>query len=509
MRVFFNNLQKMSILGALMIASQGVFAQHYADGLYFSESDGKAMIIRGDQEYKGRVVIPEVLIWYEDNIRDKDHRRESTVTSVSFDAFENCKELISVTLPNSIDPKELGYYHGCTALQEVVLPESFTELGNFFSLYYPYGTFEGCTSLTSINIPKHTKVIAARTFYGCSSLKVDFPDDIEYVGDSAFVGCNFTSTSLTIPYHEESEYYDPVGIGAFFNTNLLTLIYNAKNFVDCSLGGCKSLKKLIVGPQVESITSTLGDGEGLESITVDPNNSLYDSRENCNAIINTAGNELVAGFSVSTIPSSVESIGYWAFKNCAGLKHIEFPSSLKRVDRDAFAGSGLEEVTIPASIDWGESIFQECHQLKSVTLPEGLTVIPFSMFEKCDALESVTIPSTMKDIGKMAFYGCTSLKSVKSLAQDAPKMRDNTFSKVTYENCPLYIRADAINYSSGYWWYKFKNVVKFTPDNVSAIANRHEPLSVYTLDGLQVVSPQHGVNVLQMSDGTKKKVVVK
>ena len=72
MRVFFNNLQKMSILGALMIASQGVFAQHYADGLYFSESDGKAMIIRGDQEYKGRVVIPEVLIWYEDNIRDKD-----------------------------------------------------------------------------------------------------------------------------------------------------------------------------------------------------------------------------------------------------------------------------------------------------------------------------------------------------------------------------------------------------------------------------------------------------
>jgi hypothetical protein len=525
MKILLNYFKEMSFIGAFLIASQPVSTQNYAMGLYFEEWDGQATIIRGDEEYKGHIVVPEVITWYDGEVTEEttpeeleSMKRESTVVDISVDAFADCKGLLSIKLPNTLkDGSHFGNYHGCTSLQKIELPETLTKLISDSWWDGPdwvyYGPFESCTSLKSINLPKDVRLIGRKAFYGCTNLTVDFPKNIVEVEDSAFVGCTFSSTEITIPYHnvEEDGLPTSIGLGAFAGTNLETLKYNGQYLSD-HLGGGESLKKLVIGPQVEYVSLRSGVTDGLESIVVDAANPTLDSRENCNAVIRTATNELLAGCGVSTIPASVEIIGQYAFEGCMNLKHIDLPSTLRDIRYNAFARCGLEEITIPVMnfTDGDECIFLECHQLKSVTLSEGLTIVPFSMFEKCDALESITFPSTMKDIGKMAFYGCTALQSVKSLAKDAPKMRDNTFSKVTYENCPLYIREDAQNYHSGYWWYKFKNVQKFSFDAVSAInSGQNTEFSAYDINGRKLSKMQRGVNVLLMSDGTRRKVVVK
>jgi len=74
----------------------------------------------------------------------------------------------------------------------------------------------------------------------------------------------------------------------------------------------------------------------LTNISVDENNKVYDSRENCNAIIETACNELIAGCSATVIPNSVQKIGFNAFSHCSNLTNIVIPDSVREIKDKAF-----------------------------------------------------------------------------------------------------------------------------------------------------------------------------
>ena len=175
----------------------------------------------------------------------------------------------------------------------------------------------------------------------------------------------------------------------------------------------------------------------LKSIIVKEGNPVYDSRNNCNAIVETATNTLVVGCQATNMPSSITSIGpgafAWlenltsiyipnsvtsignaAFQKCNSLKSITIPNSVTSIGSDAFRGcSSLTSITIPNSVtSIGSDAFAFCESLKEVILPNSITSIEYGTFYGCSSLISITIPNSVTSIGDYAFRECSSLTSV-------------------------------------------------------------------------------------------------
>ena len=115
------------------------------------------------------------------------------------------------------------------------------------------------------------------------------------------------------------------------------------------------------------------------------------------------------------IPSSVTSIGEWAFYGCSSLTAIEIPSSVTSIGEWAFYGcSSLTSVEIPSSVtSIGNSAFEDCNSLTAIEIPNSVTSIGSSAFSGCSGLTAVEIPNSVTSIGESAFYGCSGLTSVE------------------------------------------------------------------------------------------------
>lgn len=152
----------------------------------------------------------------------------------------------------------------------------------------------------------------------------------------------------------------------------------------------------------------------LKTISVSPDNKKYDSRKNCNAVIETATNTLVLGCDGTKIPSEVTKIGENAFKYSAGLERITIPSGVTAIGEEAFyACEKLQSIEIPSGTkSIGPSAFGFCRALKKIAIPNTVKRIGSGAFIFCTNLQSVTIPSSVKRISRETFIYCKNLKKV-------------------------------------------------------------------------------------------------
>ena len=330
---------------------------------------------------------------------------------------------------------------------------SFDELQYFTGLTsIEEEAFYGCDNLSSVVIPNSVTTIGENAFSGCASLaSLDIPNSVIKIGDIAFNDCT-SLTSIVIP-------------------NTVTTI-GVNPFVGCTR---------------------------LETIMVETGNQVYDSRDNCNAIIKTSTNTIVAGCANTTIPNTVTSIGFGAFAMCTNLTFINIPNSVTNIDQSAFWGCfSLTSLTIPNSVtNIGNSVFSECTGLTSisipnsvttigvdafnscvslisVSLPNALTTIGDGAFASCESLTSLNIPGSVTSIGNNAFGICTNLSSITVLALTPPAMGSEVFEEVV-TSIPVYIPGGTFDaYSSADVWSEFTNFIEsnaivFADENVKAI----------------------------------------
>ena len=222
-----------------------------------------------------------------------------------------------------------------------------------------------------------------------------------------------------------------------------------------AFSGCTGLTSIIIPIGVKHIgDDAFSTGPNLISIVVAEGNPVFDSRENCNAIIKTDSNTLIFGCQNSTIPNSVTTIGHYAFGGCTGLTSITIPNSVTSIEHMAFQGcsnlssviigdhvenigksafercSSLSSVIIPNSVATvGEEAFRECSNLSSVTIGDGVKNIELRTFSQCTNLSSVTIGNSVENIKNGAFLNCKSLTSI-NIPNSVTAIGDGVF-----ENC--------------------------------------------------------------------------
>ena len=393
----------------------------------FSCSDGKITITG----LNDTVTVPESII-IPATIDDYP------VTAIGSRAFFRCTGLTSVILPESLTSIDGYAFYGCTGLTSITIPEGVTSIG--------WHAFSGCTGLTSITIPTSVTSIGEGAFSGCSGLtSITIPASVTSIGRYAFSGCTGL-TSITIPASVSS-----IGNYAFEYCSGLTSItvdennpvyYSLNNCIielatktlirgckasvipsdgsvtsigDSAFSGCTGLTSINIPASVTKISGSSFSGcSDLINIVVDKNNPVYYSLNNC--IIELATKTLIRGCKASVIPSdgSVTSIGDSAFDGCSGLTSITIPENVTLIGSAAFLYcADLTEIDLPDSVETiARGAFSGCVSLTNIKLPDRLISIEILAFKDCTSLINLSIPKNVISIGNRAFCGCTGLTSV-------------------------------------------------------------------------------------------------
>ncbi len=400
-------LFRFSILLLALLMPALAYAHDFeVDGIYYNINGNEAEVTHGKDiysRYHGAVTIPASVTY---------NGTTYPVTSIGQQAFLRCSRLTSVDIPNSVTSIGAYAFMECTELTSIDIPNSVTSIG--------YEAFMNCTGLTSIDIPNSVTAISSYAFYNTAWYD-NQPDGLVYAGMVAY------------------KYKGTMSSG----TNI-TLKEGTLGIASCAFEGCDGLTSIVIPNSVTEVgVLAFMDCPALTSIVVESGNPRYDSRNNCNAIIETASNMLIAGCKNTMIPNSVTEIGYGAFMDCTGLTSIVIPNSITKIGELAFQGcTGLTSVDIPNSVTeivcdaYGDPAFLGCWGLTSIVVESGNP--RYDSRNNCNAIiesasntlivgcKNTTIPNSVTKIGPCAFFGCDGLTSI-DIPNSITSIGDNAF----------------------------------------------------------------------------------
>ena len=471
-------------IGLLLSINQSVYAY------YFVENGIRYMIVKKGcvsvtySYYSGDIMIPSQVIY---------DGQTYNVTEIGSSAFTNCSGLTSVTIPNSVTSIGNYAFSGCSGMTSITIPNSITSIGvaafqdcgSLTSAIIPnsvtfIGThvFYNCSSLKSVTISNRVKEIGYMAFDSCKALEsviignsvisigefaftncsslssVVIPNSVTSIGDAAFSDCSSLS-SVTIPnsvtYIGPSAFYDtpwyknqPDGLvyigkvayeykGKMPDNTSITIKDGTLGITGYAFSSKDHLVSVVIPNSVTSIGASVFSGcSNLKSIKVESGNKKYDSRDNCNAIIETSSNTLIAGcnntiipnnvtaidngaFSLCygltsiTIPNGVTSIGSEAFIHCRNLSSITIPNSVTSIDSEAFYGTAWYDNQPDGLVYAGKVAYKykgDMPENTTIIIKEGTVGIAEDAFSWCRGLTSVAIPNSVTRISTGSFQYC-------------------------------------------------------------------------------------------------------
>lgn len=317
----------------------------------------------------------------------------TNVKHICKEAFEGCTHLKSVQICNSDVKIDLSAFKGCSSLVSIIVDDGceFIEWdAEERDAVFFYANPSKFIVDGKLNVPDGVEVIPNSAFENCKKLeKVTISEGVKEIGESAFSGC------LSLQHVVLPDSVTKVDKRAFQDCTSLESIVLSKSLKEIeqhAFSGCSSLRELLIPASMETIwPGSFSRCSSLERIVVSEESTEFDSRENCNALIDTATNILAVGCKNTHIPAGIEEIAECAFCGCTGLTNIEIPDSVQYIG------------------DWA---FDGCTSLKSIKLPDSLLEIRAWTFRGCSSLEHISIPESVIEILPYAFRGCTSLVDI-------------------------------------------------------------------------------------------------
>ena len=306
--------------------------------------------------YSGNVVIPSSFT--SDGV-------EYSVTRIYEEAFQDCTNLTSITIPKNITSIGHGAFSGCYNLTSVNITDLAAwcniSIADNSPLYYAHHLYLNGQEIEDLVIPNNVIRIGECAFQQCSSLKsVTIPNSVTSIGEEAFYGC----TGL--------EKVNITDLAAWCNISIAdnSPLYYAHHLY-------------LNGQEIEDLV----------------------------------------------IPNNVIRIGECAFQQCSSLKSVTIPNSVTSIGNLAFSGcSSLTSVTIPNGVTTIEDgVFSGCSSLTSINIPNGVTSIGYGAFQECTGLEYVIIPKSVSSIGQDAFFLCSNIRLVYCFATQVPNTSSSSF----------------------------------------------------------------------------------
>ena len=375
-----------------------------------------------------------------------------SVTIIGNSAFEDCTSLTSIVIPDSVMKIDDWAFKNCAALTSIVIPDSVTKIGD--------RVFMDCTSLTGIVIPDSVTKIGVCTFYGCTSLtKIVIPDSVTEIDSSAFKNCS-ALTSIVIPdsvmeiddwafencsalksiiVSSGNQTYDSRNnCNAIIKTKENRLIVGCQNTIipdsvneigGGAFSGCMGLTKIVIPESVSVIDRCIiVNCPNLASVIVSEGNKVFDSRNNCNAIIETVSNKLIVGCSKTIIPNTVSEIGPYAFYKCTSLTNIVIPDSVTKI---------------------GSSAFYYCERLENIVIPDSVTEIEEDVFFGCSGMDKREIGAF---VSASEYWHLSEVEKdelfryiIKDLVNNKPRLCDfNSYSTTHCNQDPIKLFNEAL-----------------------------------------------------------------
>ena len=464
------------------------------DGLWYKFKEGNQVRVvsrKTEHAYPEHIVVPDTIIYknvkypvtsigtgaFNDAQEIKSIKIPSTIKEIEDYSFYGCTELEEISLPASI--KKIGNraFYNCYSLKSINIPAQVKLIDDMAFAYCGlesitvdpdnqfYDSRENCNAVietssralvigsASTVIPTGVTEIASGAFSGNHKLKsIIIPPQVTSIGDYAFRGCSELKSIVIPETVEKLEYacFTESGIkNATINGNIELTRYafircdSLENItygpdateIDIPLD-CRNLKSLFIPATVRKI-DYIQDSRNLEleSITVEKGNPVYDSRENCNAIIETATDKLIFGCRNTVIPGSVKSIQDYAFTG-GHIKELHIPASVTFIGQHLFEGifnfnmntygNYRKDLTV-ITVDPRNPVYDSregCNAIihkstntlvlacKSTFIPSSVTCIGQYAFMNLDDLTEITIPDAVTTILDDAFSGCTNLEKI-------------------------------------------------------------------------------------------------
>lgn len=504
----------VSLISLALLPSLVGASEVEINGIYYNIiSESYAEVTFDKTKYKGHIEIPSTIFY---------SGKEYPVSRIGSRAFMDCAELLSIEIPNSITSIGEAAFFRCSELTSITIPNSVKKIGGFAfhgcsnlkSISIPNGvstiktsTFAGCTGLISIKIPRSVTTIEADAFSNCTGLNtVDMHRDVRSIKEGAFRNCSGL-ISIVIPNSvttiEDNAFNSCTGLtsvdisnsvgsfgeGVFKNCSSLISIVIPNSVIsirDAAFYGCTGLTSIRIPRNVRTIGClAFGACSNLASIRVDPQNAVYDSRNNCNAIIETSKNCLILGCKNTKIPNGVLSIEERAFDSCTGLTSIYIPRFVLSVGESVFCNcNNLSSICVD-SLNAVYDSRNDCNAIietstntlvsgcRSSKIPSDVIYIEDYAFEGCSGLISITIPNSIRTIGYSAFSDCTELTLIVAEGGIPASIKGNTFDNVDKKSCTLHVpNGRKAIYEKEEYWNEFEKIVMLSNNTTN---NEGEP----------------------------------